>query len=83
MDKEAEQLRACKMLDIEWCKQQAINDGRQPPDDDVILIALHKSRYEWPDVPAELRHASGHWLRENRYKRLFGADVLPEGELPK
>ncbi|MDA3833733.1 MAG: hypothetical protein PF495_10070 [Spirochaetales bacterium] len=78
-----DQFNALKTLDVEWLKQQAINANVTPPTDEVALLSLHKSRYERPDVPKELRHESGHWLRANNYRRIFGAEVLPEGELPE
>jgi hypothetical protein len=49
----------------------------------IRLLILHKARYEAVNVPAELRHASGKWLRDGGYVRLTGTPVLPEGELPE
>lgn len=51
-------------------------------DEQVLLIALHKARYECKDIEPEYRHASGRWLRERGYGRLRGP-LLPEGELPE
>jgi hypothetical protein len=50
--------------------------------DEVRLMALHKARYECKDIEAELRHASGAWLRERAMGRLSGTPLLPVGELP-
>lgn len=50
--------------------------------DEVRLIAMHKARYETTNMPRELRHASGEWLRVRGYFRWGGLPILPEGELP-
>lgn len=50
--------------------------------EEVLIIALHKARYECLDIEPELRHASGQWLRERGYGRMRGP-LLPEGELPQ
>ena len=63
---EDRQLLAMKTLDIDWVRQQAADAGDTPLSDDVILCALHKSRYEVEAIPKELRHESGHWLRKKR-----------------
>lgn len=48
----------------------------------VLLASMHKARYEIPAIPAELRHASGNWLREHGFGRFDGSGLLPEGLLP-
>jgi len=46
------------------------------------LASLHKARYECVEIPRELRHESGLWLKENNFKRMTGEEILPEGVLP-
>lgn len=50
---------------------------------EVSLIALHKARYDCTDIEDDLRHESRMWLQERGYKRLYGDDFLPEGQLPE
>ena len=50
-------------------------------DDSVRLMALHKARYDCADLAPELRHASGHWLRERGLGSTMGP-LLREGEIP-
>lgn len=50
--------------------------------DQVVIIAMHKARYECTQITPELRHASGEWLRANKYRRANGQKLLNEGELP-
>ena len=50
--------------------------------DEVRLVAMHKARYECLDLPDKIREDSGRWLREHRFHRMDGSDVLPEGMLP-
>jgi len=74
--------KALLALDVDWA---LVNAGPSPfgapPTREVMLIALHKARYECPDMPAEARHSSGAWLRERGYGWRVGP-LLPEGELP-
>lgn len=70
---------ALTKLDLEWARRQVPRYS----DAHVLLMALHKARYECTDIAPELRHASGAWLRERGYHRLTGRPLLPEGELPK
>lgn len=49
---------------------------------EVVLIALHKTRYDCADIADELRHESAAWLRERGYSGLY-TPLLPEGELPR
>jgi hypothetical protein len=69
--------RMLRELDVRSAK------GAMPgaSDDEVVLIALHKARYDCVDIEAELRHASGAWLRERGFGRMHGP-LLTEGELP-
>ena len=49
---------------------------------EVRLVGLHMCRYEFTDIPAELRHASGEWLRSRGHSSFGGLPLLPLGELP-
>ncbi len=80
--KKKTQYKIVKTLDIDAAKNLARKQGQVPPNDEVVLLGLHKTRYERPDMPKELRHASGEWLRSGGYGRLTGEPLLPEGELP-
>lgn len=51
--------------------------------DAVLIMALHKARYECTDLEPEYRHESARWLRERGYGRQTGGALLPEGELPE
>lgn len=70
--------KALISLDLDWARTQ-IPDAAG---DYALLASMHKARYECCDIPAELRHASGHWLRERGMGRFTGKALLPEGELP-
>jgi hypothetical protein len=73
-----ERRKGLSTLNMEWARQvlpAAI-------DDETRLIAMHKARYDCPDITAELRHESGRWLRERGYGALGGRPLLDEGLLP-
>lgn len=53
------------------------------PTEDVILTAMHKARYEVPDIPDELRHESREWLESRGHDRLSGIPWPPKGKLPR
>lgn len=53
-----------------------------PIDDHGALMAMHKARYEHPDIERELRLESEQWLRIHGYHRIGGGPLLPPGELP-
>lgn len=78
MEAEAnEKLRILMSLDVDAAMPYVPGVSR-----DGCLAGLHKLRYECPEIPAELRHASGEWLRANGYSRIQGRPLLPLGELP-
>lgn len=52
-------------------------------DDEDIKAYIHACRYEFVGYSVKERVISGEWLRDNGYGRLFGRDLLPQGELPK
>lgn len=83
-DAEFEQWRsarneAFRTLDLDYARNQM---GR-PTSDEVLILALHKARYECTGIEPEYRHESARWLRERGYGRSIGGPLLPEGELPK
>lgn len=51
--------------------------------DHVLEAAAHKARYEIKRLDPKLRHESGAWLRQHGYRRAYGMELLPEGELPE
>lgn len=73
----AERHRMLRTLDV--AAAQAKMPGAS---DEVVLIALHKARYDCTAIEDELRHESARWLRERGYRGLTGP-LLPEGELPE
>lgn len=74
-----ERNKALSELDMEWARRKM----PEATNDHIRLLAMHKSRYECLHIDAQLRHDSGKWLKENGYKRMFGMELLPEGELPE
>ena len=69
---------ALMALDIHWAREHCPGASG----DDVLLLALHKARYDCADLPPEARHDSGEWLRSGGYGRISGGEILPPGELP-
>lgn len=51
--------------------------------DEVILIGLHKARYEVTTMPPELRYESRKWLEERGYGRIAKLPFPADGSLPK
>lgn len=72
--------KAFREMDLQYARLML--RGKNPPDD-VLILALHKARYECTDLEPEYRRESGAWLRERGYGRMTGEPVLPEGDLPK
>jgi len=77
---ESEIVPALMALDLDWAREWL--PGGHQARTEALLASMHKTRYELADFPAEVRHASGHWLRENGFRRATGAELLPEGVLP-
>ena len=74
-----ERNKALCELDMDYARQLmplASNDF-------VRLIGMHKARYECTDIPRELRHESGNWLRERNLKAFKGKELMAEGILPE
>lgn len=71
--------KALSNLDIDWAR-------RMMPDasnDHIRILAMHKARYECTQIAKDLRLISGEWLRKRGYERMYGGEILPEGELPE
>jgi hypothetical protein len=69
--------RALADLDLEYAKEVTGSDNEE-----ILLMALHKARYECVQLDDDLRNFSALWLRQHGYKRDDGSDLLPHGELP-
>lgn len=65
-------------LDIEWARNQCGGGS-----DEMLILALHKSRYEAKQVDPKLRRASGKWLQERSYGRIGGLPWPTDGSLPE
>lgn len=70
---------ALRTLDLGWARKNA----PRAADDEVLLLALHKTRYEVTTVPAELRHESRRWMEEHGYSRRGGVPWPDAGVLPQ
>jgi hypothetical protein len=70
-------------LNIDWFRKQHPLVGAIASSDEVLLISMHKARYQIPTIPTRLRHASGDWLRERGYGITKDIPLLPPGRLPK
>lgn len=65
-------------MDLNWARNMFPNVSG----DSVLLIAMHKARYDCIALCPELRHESGDWLRQKGMTRMFGEPLLVEGVLP-
>lgn len=50
--------------------------------DEVLLLAMHKARYECTDIAPNLRRASAKWIKARGFKRLYDLP-WPKKGLPK
>lgn len=73
--------RALTNLDVKLARRLA--NYSKKINDETILIALHKSRYEATDLPAKLRLESRDWLKAKNLSRMVPEDFLPGDELPE
>lgn len=72
-------------LDVDGFRDQLTSGGHPEAkdiDDKILVISLHKARYEATSISDNARHRSAIWLRTNGYGRI-GGPLLPKGELPK
>ena len=75
----AERNTALLALDMAWARRML----PKASNDIVLLMALHKGRYECVDLPDEPRRESGAWLLKEGLTRMDGSAVLLNGELPE
>src|SRR4029078_12182025 len=73
----AERDAALTALDMDYARSMA----RPNTPDDILLIGMHKARYECRSIARELRLISAEWLRERGFQGGYGP-LLPVGELP-
>ncbi len=66
-------------LDIDLAKMMM----PEASSDRVILIALHKARYESINIASELRQESRKWLEINGYGRYKKQSFSSDGSLPE
>ena len=69
---------ALTALDMDWARRMM----PAASSDEVLLVALHKGRYEVSGVAPSLREASRTWLEEHGWSRLDGIPWPPPGQLP-
>jgi hypothetical protein len=70
--------KALTLLDMKWARKMLPGAS----DDLVLLITMHKTRYNCPTIATPLRLESAEWLRAGGFKDLHGIELLPRGELP-
>lgn len=77
------QLHALINMDIEasW-EIMRENGATTRPDNEVMIVSMHKARVELTMVPPELRLESVEWLRAHNYSRRGGTPLPPPGVLP-
>ena len=75
-----ERNRALERLDLAWARKRFQNYPN--PSDDMLLLAMHKARYECTAIDSKLRRESGEWLTAHGFGRATSDPVLPNGELP-
>lgn len=75
----AERTKALRDLDIAWARKNMPHASS----DEVLMVAMHKARYEDIGIPNELRHESRRWLEERRYSRFAGLPWPADGSLPE
>ncbi len=50
--------------------------------DEIVLVSMHKARYESNKIPPALRHESRDWLVTHGWTRQYGQPWPARGELP-
>lgn len=72
--------KALRELDVEYCRNAI---GKPDASEHLLLMVLHKGRYECTVIEDSYRNESRAWLASHGYGRMGGTKLLPEGELPK
>ena len=78
---ERERREAYRTMDLVWARKQC-PPGENPPDE-ILLIAMHKARYECTTIPDAWRHESRAWLEARGYGRRGNAPFPAPGVLEK
>jgi hypothetical protein len=74
----AERHRVIMELDTEAFAKTIGHEGLDPT---ILLIAMHKVRYEMTTIPDEKRHESRAWLEARYLNRMGGKSWPPAGVL--
>lgn len=74
----AERKLALETLDMAYARRNFPNASS----DEVLLLAMHKARYECTDIAANLRRASEKWLKARDFNRVHDLP-WPKKGLPK
>lgn len=69
--------KALATLDMDFARSMI---GDPSADDETLLAAMHKARFEVPDMPDALRHESRRWLEAHGMGRLRPGIPWPEGD---
>ena len=68
---------ALEKMDLSYFKE------RNPHvDEDVMIIGLHKCRYDCTLISKNARLESAEWLRAKGYQGMYGIPLVPAGQLP-
>lgn len=70
---------ALSNMDTDWVR--ATSKSLKDASDLVVLMTIHKARYEATGIEASLRHESRRWLQRRGLRRLVGK-FLPDDQLP-
>ena len=73
-----ERNKAIRDLDLEYMRKEM----PRASSDEVLLMALHKARYEAVEIEPALRHASRAWLEERGLSRYMSIPWPTDGSLP-
>jgi hypothetical protein len=63
-----ERNEALRTMNLEWAREMLGATARE----EVLLMSMHKARYECTDIEPELRQASRKWLEERGCTRFNG-----------
>jgi hypothetical protein len=71
--------RILRELDVHGARKMLLNPDANV---DMVMLALHKARYNCTSIERPLRLLSKRWLAAGGYGGLAGQDLLPNDELP-
>jgi hypothetical protein len=78
-----ERNKAISEMDMVWLREHRPPGWPAEVQDEVIIAAAHKCRYETTGIAPKLRHESREWLKQHGYNRMFNQAFLPDEELPE